>query len=206
MEKQIMITLYGSARSRAARCLWMLEELGEPYDHLDLDELDAAGRLAAVRPVNPIGKVPALEDGDIKLFESMAINLYLARKYSDSLWPAGEAEQAYATAWSIWGMTEMEPPLAQLFFERVVRNEDTRDTANEAKAEQDLKRPMVTLETELGKRAFLLGEQFSIADLNLASVMTLMLRTRFELDGYPNIQRWLDTCFERPAFKSSRPA
>ncbi len=76
-----MIKLYGSAHSRAARCLWMLEELEQAYEHLDLEDLDAAATLQTVTRVNPIGKVPALEDGEVKLFESMAINLYLAAKY-----------------------------------------------------------------------------------------------------------------------------
>ena len=100
-----MITLYGSARTRAARCLWMLEEIGLPYEHRDLDDLEGQARSDAVTPVNPIGKVPALEDDGIKLFESMAINLYLAAKYGDALWPGEAGARGLATAWSIWGMT-----------------------------------------------------------------------------------------------------
>ena len=91
-----MIKLYGSKQSRAARCLWMLEELEQPYEHLDLKDLDAAEALQTVTPVNPIGKVPALEDGELKLFESMAINLYLAAKYGKAIWPADVGDQARA--------------------------------------------------------------------------------------------------------------
>lgn len=68
-----MIKLYGSARSRAARCLWMLEELEQPYEHLDLVGLHAADALQTVTRVNPIGKVPALEDGEIKLLDRKSV-------------------------------------------------------------------------------------------------------------------------------------
>ena len=61
-----MLKLYGSARSRAARCLWMLEEIGQPYEHIDLAGMDQDATLKTVTLINPIGKVPALEDGEIK--------------------------------------------------------------------------------------------------------------------------------------------
>ncbi len=80
-----MIRLYGSAKSRAIYCLWLLEELNVTYEHLPIgfgkDDLKAPDFLA----VNPNGKIPALQDGDVTLFESMAINLYLAQKYESSL-------------------------------------------------------------------------------------------------------------------------
>jgi glutathione S-transferase len=197
-----MIKLYGSARSRAARCLWMLEELGQPYEHLDLADLDAEEALATVTDVNPIGKVPALEDDGIKLFESMAINLYLAAKYASPLWPTDIGDQGRATAWSIWGMTETEPPLAQLFLERVIRTEDQRDPQNEAQALAVLHRPLNALELYLDGLPYLLGQQFTVADLNLASVLTLMNRANYDLRDYPNIKRWRQACYDRPAYRS----
>ena len=112
------------ARSRASRALWMLAECGVPYEQDDLGKLEGEAKTAAITRVNPIGKMPALEDGDVRLFESMAINLYLARKYGGKLWPAGDDDQARAIAWSIFCMTELEPHMVQLFFERVVRKEE----------------------------------------------------------------------------------
>ena len=196
-----MIKLYGSARSRAARCLWMLEELDLPYEHVDLAGQSPDESLRLVSTVNPIGKVPALEDGDIKLFESMAINLYLAANYGETLWPSSAGQQGKATAWSIWGMTEMEPPLAQLFLERVMRTDDQKDTQNEARAIDLLVRPLNALEDHLSTSQYLLGERFSVADLNLASVLTLMNRTDFDLTGYPVIDRWRQTSYDRPSYR-----
>lgn len=200
-----MIKLYGSKQSRAARCLWMLEELEQPYEHLDLKDLDAEAALQTVTRVNPIGKVPALEDGELKLFESMAINLYLAGKYGNEIWPADIGDQGRAAAWSVWGMTEMEPPLAQLFLERVIRKEEQRDRQNEAGALNALNRPLNALEGYLDGLPYLLGDRFSVADLNLASVLTLMNRANFELHAYPNIDRWRKACYDRPAYQKIYP-
>lgn len=204
-----MIRLYGSSRSRAARCLWMLEEIGIAYEHRDLEELEAGDKLVTVTRVNPIGKVPALEDGDIRLFESMAINLYLAARYGGDLWPDEPGDQGRATAWSIWGMTETEPPLAQLFFERVIKKD--KDTDEEAAAVQTLRRPLIALESHLEKSKdisgdYLLGRKFTVADLNLASVLTLMNRAHFELDDYPGIRAWRERCSDRDAYRKVYPA
>ena len=198
-----MITLYGSARTRAARCLWMLEEIGPPFEHRDLDDLEGQARSDAITPVNPIGKVPALEDDGIKLFESMAINLYLAANYSDALWPGEAGARGLATAWSIWGMTETEPPLAQLFFERVIKKES--DPKADAEAVQTLQRPLAALERYLDGLVYLLGDRFTVADLNLASVLTLMNRAHFDLGHFPNIKAWRERCSDRDAYKRVYP-
>lgn len=184
----------------------MLEEIGVPYEHIDLGGLDPEDALNTVSRVNPIGKVPALEDGKIKLFESMAINLYLAAKYDTTLWPTDIGDQGRATAWSIWGMTETEPPLAQLFLERVIRKADQRDQQNEARALADLQRPLNALEDYLDGSPYLLGEQFSVADLNLASVLTLMKRANLNLRAYPEIDRWRRGCCDRDSYRKIYPA
>ena len=102
-------------------------------------------------------------------------------------------------------MTEMEPPLAQLFLERVIRKEDQRDEQNEARALDTLKRPLNALEQHLDGLQFLLGERFSVADLNLASVLTLINRANFDLQAYPYIKRWRQACYDRPAYQKIYP-
>ena len=89
--------IYGPVASRAARALWIAHELGIPFEHvaMEMKELKQPDYLK----VNPNGKVPALVDGDFQLFESMAINLYLAKRFNkDGLWPASPEEQAPATS------------------------------------------------------------------------------------------------------------
>ena len=80
-----MITLYGSARSSAGRCLWCLEETGVAYENKNVDMRTKEHQSEAFLKINPNGKVPAMVDGETKLFESMAINFYLADKYKPEL-------------------------------------------------------------------------------------------------------------------------
>jgi glutathione S-transferase len=201
-----MLKLYGSFRSRASRTLWMLAECGVPYEQEDFGKLEGEAKAAVLNRVNPLGKVPALEDGDLKLFESMAINLYLARKYGGRLWPAGEDDQARALSWSFFCMTELEPRMVQIFYERVVRKEGERNADNEKKNWDDLQRPLKVLNDQLQGRDFVLGSAFTVADLNLASCFTMINAMKLDMNAFPNVQRWLAACYTRPGYTKSRPA
>ena len=116
-----MIKLYGQTRSRANRCLWALEEIGVPYELVPIDTNKGENDKPEFLAINPNGRIPALVDGDLKLFESMAINLYLARKYGKDLWPSTEAGEAHALQWSFWGTAEVEPFLITLLYSRSLR-------------------------------------------------------------------------------------
>ena len=199
-----MIRIYGASRSRASRSLWMLEELGLPYEQVDFADMEMDERIEILTAVNPIAKVPVIEDGELKLFESMAINLYLARKYDSTLWPEGEADQAKTVQWSVFAMTEIEPPLVELFLERVIHNDDNRDDENEARALEQIVRPMRVLDAQLRESDYLLGDEFSTADLNLASVFTLGQVAGYDMAEFPNVARWVDVCLSRPAYKRVR--
>jgi glutathione S-transferase len=201
-----MLKLYGSARSRASRTLWMLAECGVPFEQEDFSTLEGEAKTATITRVNPLGKVPALEDGELKLFESVAINLYLARKYGGRLWPAGEADQARATTWSFFCMTELEPRMMQIFYERVVRKPGERNPDNEKKNWDDLQRPLKALNGQLEGRAFVLGSAFTVADLNLASCFTMINAMKLDMSAYPNVQRWLAACYARPGYEKYRAA
>ena len=103
-----MLKLYGSFRSRASRTLWMLAECGVPYEQEDFSKLEGEAKTATLTRVNPLGKVPAIEDGDLRLFESMAINLYLAKKFGKGLQPKTVEDEGRTLMWSFWAMTEVE--------------------------------------------------------------------------------------------------
>ena len=100
------VKIYGPTASRAARALWIVHELGIPFEHVALEMKDLKG--PEFLKINPNGKVPAMVDGDFRLFESMAINLYLASKYGrNGLFPQSLEDQALCYQWSFWGMTEV---------------------------------------------------------------------------------------------------
>jgi len=87
-----MIKLYGIPRSRTIRPLWMLEELGLPYENVKVSFVNET-RTPAFLNLNPNGRIPVLQDGNLTLWESMAINLYLARRYDKGLWPKGVEDE-----------------------------------------------------------------------------------------------------------------
>src|ERR1041384_2751905 len=97
-----MLRLYGAARSRAVRTLWMLGELGLNYDYKDYLPRAPETRTPEFRALNPNGRVPVIDDDGFVLSESMAINLYLAKKYKSPLYPSDPRNEALAWQWSLW--------------------------------------------------------------------------------------------------------
>jgi len=196
-----MITIYGQTRSRAARCLWALEEMGVPYRHVPTSPSAGETRTPEFLAINPFGKIPALTDGDLNLGESMAITLYLARKYGKALWPSSEADQARVLQWTFWGMTEVEPSLIIILYQNLFVPADKKRPDRVEDARNALAAPLSALNSHLKDRPHLLGSQFTIADLNLAGVLTLANVVQFDLSAYPNVKKWHDTCLGRPAYQ-----
>ena len=198
-----MIKLYGVSGSRAFRSLWMLEELGLEYEHIKTN-FTGDSRKPDFLKINPNGHIPALVDGDLVLFESLAINLYLARKHDAGLWPKGLEDEARTYQWSIWAMTEVEPPLLQLLFHTVFLPEKQRDPKLAKEAEEKLQAPLAVLEGALEGRPYLLGPSFTVADLNVAAVASWTSFAGTDLSRYPNVSRYLQECLARPASQKAR--
>lgn len=197
------IKIYGPAASRASRALWIVHELGIPFEHvaIEMKDLKSPEYLA----INPNGKVPTLVDGDFKLFESMAINLYLAAKHGkDGLFPASLEDQALCHQWSFWGMTELEKPLLTILIDKFMTPPDKRKPEAVAEAEKALPKPLAVLDGALQGRDYLLGSQFTVGDLNLASICSWAKPIKFDLGAFGNAAAWLDRCLARPAYKAAR--
>ena len=198
-----MKKLHGTSRSRSARSLWALEELGVSYEHLPMPTTEA--KSPAHLKLNPNGHVPVLEDDGVVVWESMAINLYLADKYGkNSLWPSDAAGRAGAYKWSIWAMTEVEPQLLTILRNRVMNPPDQRDEKAAQAAVDALKAPMNALEESLKGKEYLLGKNFTIADLNVAAVMSWIPMMKLDLSSTPNAAAWLQKCLGRDANKKVR--
>ena len=196
-----MITLYGVPRSRALRCLWMLEELGVPYENVKTMFGPAGSRTAEFLRINPNGHIPALVDGDVTLWESLAINLYLARKYGKALWPKTPEDEGRAYMWSVWAMTELESPVLTAFVNRVMLPEPQRNEAEAQAAAERFRTPLGVLEGALGGKDYLVDQAFSVADLNVAAVLMLAPMAKLSLDGAPNTGAWLARAAQRPALQ-----
>jgi glutathione S-transferase len=200
-------TLYGISGSRAIRSIWMAEELaaeiGFEYDHVPT-HFATETKNSTYRAINPNGRVPALVDGDLHLFESMAINLYLAKKHDSVLSPRDEREEALATQWSIWALTEMEDALISV----IARSPNIAilpsDPKLEAAALATLDRPLKVLDRHLSDREFMVADRFMIADLNVAAQMALMRFVDFDLTPYPHAKAWVNKAWARPALAAAQ--
>ena len=198
-----MTKLHGTSRSRSARSLWALEELGVTYEHLPMPTTEA--KSAAHLKLNPNGHVPVLEDDGAVVWESMAINLYLAEKYGkNSLWPSDPAARADIYKWSFFAMTEVEPHLVTLLVNRVMAPPDQRNEKAALAAIEALKAPLNALEESLKGKEYLLGKNFTIADLNVAAVMSWIPMMKLDISSTPNVQAWLQRCLGREANKKVR--
>lgn len=191
------LSIYGVAQSRAFRTLWMAQELGIPYEHVPVGFADGGCKQPSFLAINPNGRVPAIKDGGFALWESLAINLYLAKRYGGALYPTAIEDEAKAWQWSFWAMGEVEQPLGMWAYNTIVLPEEKRDAAKAAEGLRQLQAPLGVLEGALAGRAYLLGERFTVADLNLAAVMLRALR--LDLSAYPNVKGWLERCTARPA-------
>jgi glutathione S-transferase len=190
--------LYGSPMSRAARCLWALEELGLQYEHIPTAPFAETHNPEFLK-INPNGHVPVLEDQGKIFWESLAINLYLAEKYSQGkLWPASVEDHGYCYQWSFWSITEVEPHLITLVMNRIFLPPEQRNEEAAKAAEEALKAPSQVINDYLAGREYL-GEAFSIGDLNVASVYSFALFAQVDMSPYPNLKAWLDRCLGRPA-------
>ena len=182
------------------RCIWMLEEVGEPYQVVEkstgVDDLQTADYLR----LNPNARIPTLVDGDVVLWESMAINIYLAQKYEGPMHLAGPELLGLAAQWSFWVMLEMEDLLLDLLQHRALLPEFVRDPSYAERDELLLRKPLGVLNGALAGRAFLAGDSFSVADLNVASILVWGKWANLGLSAHREVTRWLDHCLARPAY------
>jgi glutathione S-transferase len=193
-----MLTLYGTSKSRSARSLWALEELGLKYEHVPVEVPKAKSPEHLQR--NPNGHIPVLNDDGHHLWESMAINLYLAEKYGKPpFWPATTNGHGDCYKWSFFGMTEIEPHLMTILRNRLFLPADQRDEKAIQNATESLKAPLKVLDDQLKTRPHLLGNDFSVADLNVAAVLSFALLVKLDMSATPAAQAWLQKCIGREA-------
>ncbi len=195
--------LYGVPGSRAIRSLWAIEDIGVGYEHVPVNLMEEAQRNEFLA-VNPNGRIPALRDGAVTLFESMAINLYLAKTYGGDLYPRDPAGEALAWQWSVWVMTEIEAAQMDIIAQKRFVAEEKRDPSIVDAAEKTLERPLKVLDAALAKNPWLVGNAFCIADLNVAGVMLILRIVKFDYTDYPNVQVWLNACYARPSLKRAQ--
>ncbi|WP_127902820.1 glutathione S-transferase family protein [Solirhodobacter olei] len=208
-----MVTLYGVARSRASRPLWMLAEIGMDYLHVPviqayrLDQPKAADAplntaSAEYLEINPQGQVPCLVDGDLVLTESLGIDLYLARRYGGLLGPQTDAESALMIQWALHAVTGIEGPALEItFIQRDGGDATPEGQAVIAVAAEKLRRPFRRLDAHLAKHDWMVGDRFTVADINSAECVRYAEGHPTLLSEFPHLKAWYERCHARPGFR-----
>ena len=209
-----MGTLYGVCRSRASRAMWLAGELGitleevpviQAYRLPDPEAPDAPlnTRSPAFLALSPAGAIPVLKDGDLVLSESLAINHYLAKKHGGPVAPKDAGEAALTDQWAFYAATAIEPhALAILYVFAQGRADSPEGQAELASHTEALARPLAVLEAHLASRGHMVGDRFTVADIDVAEIVRYAQPHPTLLAGYPAITAWLKACHARPAFQA----
>jgi glutathione S-transferase len=206
-----MLTIYGVYRSRASRTIWLANELGLPFEHVPvmqryrLPDPPPAGVVHTRSPgflkINPNGHIPSIDDDGLVLHESLAINLYLARKHGTSLAPANVGEDGQMTMWSLWAAIEVEGHAIDILYHRIGNADRPMDPKIADKAIEALRGPFAVLDAALAKDGYLVGGRFTVADINVAEVVRYAQAAPELFAAAPHVKAWLAACQARPAFR-----
>jgi len=196
------LRIYGIARTRAFRVLWVAKELKLDYEHLPMEIGDAGARTPEFLAINPNGRLPVIVDDGFVLFESLAITLYLAKKHANgTLYPGTLEAEARAWQWSLWAVTEVDRGVNIWSLHAVRLPPAERDERKRDEALDVLKAPFRVLDAALAKEPYLLGDAFTVADLNVAAVISRAVD--MDLSAVSNLKAWLTRCLERPAARAA---
>ena len=208
------LTIYGCYRSRATRNVWLANELGITFKHVPviqayrLPDPKAADapvhtRSAEFLEVNPNGHIPSIDDDGFVLHESLAINLYLARKHGGPVAPKDVQEEGLAAMWALWAATECETHALNLTYHLAAYPPEKRDPALVSRALEALATPFAVLDKALAEGGgYVMGGRFTVADINVAEVIRYAKPATQLFDAAPNVKAWLDKLHQRPAFKA----
>jgi glutathione S-transferase len=190
-----MMQVYWSPRSRSFSALWLMEETGQPYERVLTDISTGAQKKPEYLAINPMGKVPALKDGDVTVAEAAAICAYVAERYPEAkLAPLpGDPRRGKYLQWLFFAPSCIEPAIVQIH----TKIEMSSVSAAWGSATQVFD----VLDTALAKGPWLLGEDFSAADIAIGSGLNYAIRLFKMVAPRPNFDRYLDACAARPAFQ-----
>jgi len=197
-----MLKLYHSPQSRSTRPRWLLEEIGAPFEVVKLDLSKQEHKTPQYMKIHPHGAVPALLDGDLVLIESAAICAYLADKFPAAhLAPAvGTPERGRYYQWMFYAMATLEPPILQVFMNTVRLPEAERSAQIAEQGRRAFADVAAVLSNALASKPFLLGEQFSAADVMIGSTLA-WAQFMGLLEGHPTLIEYVQRLSSRPAFQ-----
>ena len=201
-----MLKIYGQSRSRTFRVLWLANELGIAYEHIPvkIGGDNAECKQDWYRAMNPNARIPTIDDGGFCLWESAAINLYLAKKYPNSLYPKSVEGEGTLLQWAFFVANDVEPPMIALYQQRVLLAPEKRSESLAAEADAKLQPGLTILDGQLTKTPCFAGAQWGMADFMVASVLYSLHGLKYDLSKFPKLSAWLQSSVERPAAVAAR--
>lgn len=189
-----MYTVIGTTRSRALRVIWMLEELGQPYDHLP-----AAPQTPEARAHNPSGKIPALLVDGAVVTDSVAILTFLADRHGDLTYPAGTIERARQDGFTNAIVDELDATLWTAARHSFVLPEEMRLPEIKDSLRWEFERAQARIGAALGDGPYLMGNRMTVPDLLLAHCARWATNANFPLTD-PRVIAHRDRMTAREAF------
>lgn len=198
---------YGRFSGNSARVAFALNEIGATYEKRVLDTRERENQSVDYLSVNPMGKIPALVDGSFKLWESNAINLYLAEKFPGTkLIPPSLEGRASVQRWLFFQAAHVTPACISVFRSTNARVQEFWKSKTDERAlesgRKELARYLPVLESALEVHPWL-EKSFSLADIAYAPHLFLVAEGGFDFAPYPRIRAWLDRMTSRPAWKKT---
>ncbi|WP_394840875.1 glutathione S-transferase family protein [Pendulispora brunnea] len=183
------------------------KQLGIDLNVKLIDIRKGENREPAYLAINPNGKIPTLVDGDLTLWESNAIQCYIASKKDNDLWPKSNLRYDIMK-WQAWELAHFGAAGRGLIFQRIVKqilNIGPADEARCAEDEANFKRFGAVLDNALKGKRFVCGDQLTLADFCLASTLTFAEHAKFPVADFANIRRWVASLDEQPGWRASKP-
>ncbi len=192
------LVLYEFGPTRSIRARWVLQELQVPFDSVVVNLRVGEHRKPAFLQLNPAGRVPVLVDGDFVLTESVAIVLYLARKYpAAGLLPSDPHERAQVDRWLLFTVTELEQPLWRVAKHTSLYPETSRLPADIALARNDFLPMANVMEQHMQGREYAVGSRVSVADFVLAYTLDWANELKW-LSECPGLVAYMERMYRRP--------
>jgi glutathione S-transferase len=164
---------------------------------------DASAKEDWYRELNPNERIPTIDDDGFVMWESGAINLYLAEKYKSPLWTQTTQGKGRALQWGFFIANDVEPPMTTVFQNRFVFPPERRDAAVAAEADGRLRPKLAVLDTHLAANRFFGIDRWDMADFMVASVTFSLTAMNYDLSKFPKFSAWLKASLDRPGAKDA---
>lgn len=196
------ITLYGGRSGSSFRPHWMLAELGLDYETKSVDMASGGNRAPEYLALNPAGQIPTMVYDGFVLTESAAMVQYLAEKHDPSLFgPATPESHAELLRWELFVLLNIDRNFVTLCYKKWGR---PASAENEAAARQALERYLPVFEKQLAGKDYVLGADFTVADVVTRSSFNYAELAEVDLSPYPSIAAWMKRCAGRPAYAKAK--